>query len=103
MTNKIGITRSIISQLGGSGCLNSMIGAKDFLSIDGGLSFKFTAKAKNQSNYIKIVLNGKDLYNVTFGYVHGSNYTVRSEHSDIYAEDLIILIERETELFLTMD
>ena len=102
MTNKIGITRTIISQLGGSGRLNAMIGAKDFLSIEHGLSFKFTAKAKNKSNYIKIILNGNDLYDVTFGYARGFNYTVRSEHSDVYAESLIQLIERETELFLSM-
>ncbi len=102
MTNKIGITRTIISQLGGSGALCSMIGAKDFLSIENGLSFKFTAHAKNKANYIKIILNGNDLYDVTFGYVRGVNYTVRSENTDISAEALIEFIERETELFLSM-
>lgn len=102
MTNKIGITRTIISQLGGSGRLNAMLGAKDFLAHENGVSFKITAKAKNKANYIKIVLNGNDLYDVTFGYIRGTNYTIRSEHTDIYAESLVSFIEDETDLFLSL-
>lgn len=96
------IAHNIIKQIGGTGRLSAMINAKDFLAHQDGLSFKWTAKSRNKSNYIKIVLNGNDLYDITFGYTRGLNYTVRSEHKDVYFDELISLFERETGLFLSL-
>lgn len=93
------IASTILSQLGGSkiGC---MIGVDQFVAIENGLQFRFKAKAKNKSNLIQVKLNDSDLYDITFGYIRGANYSVRSEFSDIYCDQLIEIFEEQTGLFL---
>jgi hypothetical protein len=55
------IASNIIMQLGGFSRLQVMLGAYNFVDLKNGLSFKI----KNpKANYIKITLNGKDLYDI---------------------------------------
>lgn len=98
------MAQTIFTQMGGQGRLVAMIGAKNFSfsSADYYAAFKWVAKSKNKANYLKIHLNGKDLYDVEFGRVYGSKYTVKSTHNDVYAEDLINLFETETGLYLSL-
>ncbi len=51
------------------GLLKMMIGGKDFCFSNEQkfVSFKFSAKAKNKANYVKIIVNALDDYNVEFG------------------------------------
>lgn len=91
---------TILSQLGGASRISAMIGAKHFMSTPTGVRFKWSARAKNKANYISITHNGNDLYDIEFGYCRGMTYAKRSAHTDVYAEDLIPLFERETELYL---
>lgn len=100
--SKVGITRIIINQLGGSGRLSAMVGARDFLSIDDGLRFKFTAKAKNKANHVQITLNGNDLYDVKFMNYRSFEFKDVSEHNDVFCGDLVKLIENETGLYLSL-
>lgn len=94
----------IFKQLGGTNRLAAMVGAKNFTfsSDDYYAAFKWVAKSKNKANYIKIKLNGKDLYDVEFGRVYGTKYTVKSTHIDVYADQLVKLFETETGLYLSL-
>ena len=66
MPNNLQIAQTIIKQLGGSGRLTAMIGARSFVAGDDYVDIRFTAKAANKSNLIKVALNSNDLYDVTF-------------------------------------
>lgn len=96
------IAEIILQQLGGSRRLTAMIGAKYFSAIKNGLSFRFSARAKNGTNYVKIVLNSKDLYDVEFGSIRGSSFKVKNEFNDIYADQLIEIFEDTTGLYLSL-
>jgi len=98
------VANIIIQQMGGTGRLNAMIGAKNFVfhhDLEGGVSFKFMKSSlKGAPNYIKITLNGKDLYNLEFGYIRGSKYKVVKKIDDVFAEDLRPIFKRQTGLDL---
>ena len=87
----------------GANRLKAMVGGKNFTfsSDEHFAAFKFTAKAKNKANYMKITLNGNDLYDVEFGYIRGMNYTVRSTVEDMYFDTLKEYFETETGLYLS--
>ncbi len=94
------IAKIILNQLGGNKLI-AMTGAKNLCALDeqcGGLSFKLPKFSGVKVNYVKIVLNGSDLYDVEFGRIYGNKYTVISEHSDIYCDMLVELFEKETGL-----
>lgn len=95
----------ILSQLGGSNKLAAMIGANNFISHSttklGGLSFRIKCQGA-KANYVKIILNGNDLYDVEMGKIRGLNYKVTYSQEDIFAEDLKEIIERETGLYLSL-
>jgi hypothetical protein len=97
MSNQIANT--ILQQLGGSK-ISSFIGVKQFVEIKNGLQVRWTAKAKNKSNLVTISLNGNDLYDVRFYNIRGVNITIKSEHIDMYCDQLIDLFETETGLYL---
>ena len=99
-----------------------MIGAKNAVSYKakgdskygegmGGVSFKFPRpggsaaskrkRGRGMPNFVKIILNGKDLYDVTFGSIHGTSYKVTKEYKDVYAASLKDIFERETGLYLS--
>lgn len=88
---------------GGANVLAAMTGAKNFMRSDEDnfVSFRFTAKAKNKANFIKITLNAMDTYDVEFGYIRGMNYTVRSSNEGLYEDMLKAHFESETGLYLT--
>jgi hypothetical protein len=92
--------QTIISQLGSNKFL-AMTGARNLLSHTdkcGGLSFKLPKFSGVKVNYIKILLNGNDLYDIEFGRIYGNTYKVIAEHSDIYSDQLRSLFESETGL-----
>lgn len=94
----------VLNQLAnGTNHLNIMVGAKNFVQsqADNWVSFKFTAKASNKANYIKIYLVG-DLYTVEFGKLKKFDYAVLSTHEMIYADQLKSLFENETGLYLSL-
>lgn len=96
--NKL-IASEIIKQLGGQGRLKVMTGAYNFVAIDYGVSFRIkNAKA----NYIKIFLNGKDLYDVEIGRIRGANYTIVNTQKDLPLENLKSHIEGITGLRLSL-
>ena len=75
-----------------------MTGAYNFRDTGKGLSFKIkNAKA----NYIKIELNGKDLYDIEIGRIRGNTYKVVSEHKDVYFDQMKGIIEKGTGMYLS--
>lgn len=96
------VARTILHQLGGPGRLKAMIGARNFVLEDDALVFALPSNfAKKSINRIRIRLSWNDLYEVTFSRVRAGKTTVVSEFSDIYADVLKNVLERETGLYLT--
>lgn len=96
------VATEIINQLGGTNRLSSMIGANRFTAVasgNGGVSFMIGSGAKNKAKYIKIELNAKDEYDVTFYDVAGKEL---SAHKDVNVENLKELIRNETGMKLSL-
>jgi hypothetical protein len=74
-----------------------MLGAKNLGTNGDDLSFRI--RGSKAVNYIKVKLNGKDLYDMEFGKVWGHNYKVVATHNDVYADMMHDLIESETGLY----
>jgi hypothetical protein len=93
------IAKTILRQLGGASRLVAMVGAYNFIDLGNGLSFRL----KNQkANYVKIKLNGKDLYDLEVGRVRGATYKVVESHDDVYFDMLKPLIEKSTGMYLSL-
>lgn len=93
------IAQLILIQLG-NGRFVTMTGAKNLLDTGKGLSFRIPGTmTKNRINHVKVELNGFDLYNVTFGRIHGTSYKIISTHEDVFCENLVELFEDSTGLF----
>ena len=106
------VGQTILRQMGGARRLSMMVGAKDFVVYKakadseygegmGAAAFKFPRPGRGKPNYVKIVLNGRDYYDVTFGSIHGYKFKPMKEYTDISASGLQSLFERETGLYLT--
>ncbi len=74
-----------------------MLGSKNLMDCGDALSFRI--RGSKAVNYIKISLNGKDLYDMEFGKIWGHNYKVVATHNDVYADMMHDLIESETGLY----
>lgn len=94
------IARTILQQMGGRARLEAFTGAYNFAVGDGSVMFRI----KNRGvNFVKVKLNGKDLYDVTFGRVSGTNFKVVEQLDDVYAEDLIDIFEKSTGMYLRFE
>ena len=108
------VGQTILKQMGGWGRLKAMIGAKHAATISaasdseygqklGGVSFQFPRPGgRGKPNHIKILLNGKDLYDVEFGSRHGYKYKVIKTYNDMQASQLKSLFEKITGLRLSL-
>ena len=96
------VAETILHQLGGSGKLKAMIGAKQFTAGANNLTFRFTAPSLNKANCIRITLNAMDTYDVEFIRVRKFDLATIHTESGIYAEDLRRIIEQVTGLYLSL-
>ena len=108
------VAGTILRQLGGKNKLVAMIGARDIFSDDGGkaLVFKFPNRKKSAPNYVKIKLSASDTYDIEFGRtgmkkdpdfpIKVPSYKKLKTMTDVYADDLIDVFERETGLYLRL-
>ncbi len=95
--------REIILQQLGGGKFIAMTGARNFIGLEDGLSFKLPSNfASDGINFIRVKLNVRDTYDVEFGKVRGLNYTQHSLHEDIYNDNLRDVISRVTGLSLSL-
>jgi len=95
----IEIAKTILMQLGGSNRLQMFTGAYNFVAVPYGVSFRI----KNRSvNYVKIVLNAMDTYDIEFGRISGVNYKIVKELSGIYNDQLVEIFTRYTGMVLRL-
>ncbi len=92
------IATTIRDQIGGKALF--LLGAKNLVDCGDALSFRI--RGSKAVNYIKITLNGMDLYDMEFGKVWGSKYTVKATHNDVYNDMMHSLIEKETGLYTSL-
>lgn len=93
------VAQTILNQLGGMKRLVIMTGAYNFVASPNAVSFRI----KNRKvNYIKITLNGKDLYDVKFSRIFNYQEKVVAELNDIYFDQLIPIFEQNTGMYLKM-
>ena len=92
------IARTIIDQLGG-GRFQVMTGAKNFMALDSGLSFKLPSSfAVNGINYVRVTLTPMDDYTVEFMRVRGLKVTTVNTREGVYCDVLAEVFERVTGL-----
>ena len=93
------IAKEIITQLGGMGKMTAMTGAYNFVSSPNGVSFRI----KNpKANYIKIILNGMDLYDLEVWRIRGDKYTIVADEKGLYFDMLKPAIEKATGMYLSL-
>lgn len=79
-----------------------MMGAFNIIQVDENtLSFRIGKNAK-AVNYVKVHLNSRDLYDVEYGRIHGTKYTIKSESNGIYADMLHASIESNTGMYTSL-
>lgn len=100
MKNEIAV--EILRQLGGHRFL-VMTGARDLVAMENGMLFKLPSnRARKGINYVKIVLNGADTYDVTFYKVRGFDMVEVGNSYGIYNDGLAELFENETGLYTSL-
>ena len=70
------IANTILDQLGGNKFI-VMTGSKNFMAEEYALSMKL-AKNKSAANYLKIYLNGLDLYEMTFSKITEPKFNLKT-------------------------
>ena len=95
------ISKTIVSQLGGTGILGMFIGLKALITEKNGVTLVFPKpKHKGAVNRVRITLNGKDLYDMQFIRKRGASAKVVKENKDVFAEDLKNFFEQGTGLYI---
>ena len=94
------IAVTILQQLGGMGRLKAMVNIKNITLVENGVLFKMPV-AGAKANFVKVVLNSMDTYDLTLTKVHGKSIKVVAEHPGIYDTMLKGLIEKGSELRLS--
>ena len=92
-TQKQELAITILNQLGGVAKLKMMTG-------DNGVTFRIKNRLR-RVNAITIVLNGKDLYDVTFYNIRGFDKKIVREYNDVYFDQLMPFFEDTTGMYLS--
>ncbi len=107
------VGQTILKQMGGWGRIRAMTGAKNPLLYSskedsksgegmGGVSFKFPRAGRGMPNHVKIILNGKDLYDLSFGSAHGMKFKPTKTVKDVSVSELKPVFEKESGLRLSL-
>ena len=97
------IAKTILKQLGGSGRLSAMLGAKHFIDHGNGLSFQFPNPKRNRGNYFKVILDeGQDLYDLEIGKASRANYKKLKDWKGVQASELKRIFEGFTGLRMSL-
>lgn len=96
MTDKT-VANTILQQLGGNKFI-AMTGAKNFYADDYLLGFKIGRNASG-INHVKIFLNARDTYDITWMRIRGDKINVVKEDKGIYADQLQELFTERTGMY----
>ena len=80
-----------------------MVGAKNFVGLDGGVQFSIGSGAKGRINKVVIKLDPSDTYTVEFWRVNTRTYEMVKvdETSNVYNDSLMNVFEAATGMYLT--
>lgn len=95
------VSTTIADQMGGIGRLKAMLGAS-VMKIDNGIAIKWPSKQRSKGNYIEIVLNASDTYDVKFFNASGTAKKLVKDYTGIYADRLVDTFEKQTGYFLRL-
>jgi len=90
----------LIKQLGGNKFI-AMTGAKNFVVGPKGAGFKIGRNSKG-INYVRIDLDGRDLYNMEFIQARGGNMKVKSKEKGVYFDQLRKLFTKNTGMYTSL-
>jgi hypothetical protein len=105
--NNTQIAQTILEQMGGTGRLVSMIGAKHFVAVESGVRFRFSNfNGQVPFNFCEVTLRGDDTYDLTISKLRKRNGIEKrtNEHTDsgVYCDQLKTLFEGTTGLALSL-
>ena len=101
MKNSQQIAQTIADQLGGTRKLSMMVGAKNFVALESGLTFKLGKGAKDGITHLTVTLDADDTYTVRFQRVWGHKVTEKGTTEGAYADMLTDLFESATGFYLS--
>ena len=95
------IANEIYRQLGGNR-FRVMTGAKNMVSTENGIRMRI-GRNKTNANYMEVVLNSMDLYDITFAKVTkmGEMKSVRT-YDNVYNDMLVSLFETHTGMYTSL-
>ncbi len=95
------VANEIYRQLGGNR-FRVMTGAKNMVSTENGIRMRI-GRNKTNANYMEVVLNSMDLYDITFAKVTrmGEMKSVRT-YDNVYNDMLVSLFESHTGMYTTL-
>ena len=99
MTTNTTTARTIAEQIGSKAFF--MIGAKNLVASENGLTFKVGRNTKGVS-HIRVTLTPEDLYKMEFISVRGTSVKTKAEVEGIYFDMLNKMIEANTGLYTSL-
>lgn len=90
------IANQILAQLGGNRFI-TMVGAKELVDTGNGMLFKF-GRNSSKFNYLKIELDHRDLYTMTFYQIRKAEIVKELIFEGIYNDGLIPIFEDVTHM-----
>ena len=99
--NNVQIATEILNQLGGNKFL-VMTGSKNLIAYENGIRMNLT-RNKVKAKWLKITLNGKDLYDMDFFTADKNfNITSKANYQDVYFDQLQSIFTKTTGLYTSL-
>lgn len=95
------VANNILRQLGGDQFLY-LVGVRSVMAFADGVAVRFTGKAKDGINNVRVTLDADDTYTVAFQRSTVSSLVNKGEFSGVYADMLANLFESETGLYVSL-
>ena len=101
MSTDMTVAKTILEQLGGNK-FRVMTGAKHFGATEDSLSMRI-GRNKTNANYMEVVLNSMDLYDITFAKVtkYGEMKSVKT-YDNVYNDMLVEIFESHTGMYTSL-
>lgn len=96
------VGRIILDQMGGARRLAMMLGIKKFQTLPRGVGFQWPNKQRSRGNYVEIILQPSDTYDMTFFNLSARGKRPVKKFNDVYADQLVELFEGQTGWHLRM-
>lgn len=95
------VAQTILNQMGGNRVL-AMLGVKRLVDLRNGIGIGWPNRQRSKGNYVEIVLNGRDLYDMTFYNLSTRGKKKVKEFKDLYNDSLADTFEGQTGWYLRM-